>query len=181
VQPEDRVSSLALVAPNVMPRPVPLTPDQAGDLVRWAGSQRAAARATGVCQSSISHWLNPEAARRRHRRRWDDGRDWHQQPENHDRKLATQRERYYRLRDQGLCTKCGEPIMTETLCWDCVTKKEDSALLTQARQAGYDVSSVEELMATQEYPPLRPLDPLPTAGGDTHSYTSLEFTVTSRS
>ena len=49
-----------------------LTPDQAKDLVTWAGSQRAAARAVDVPRTTFQGWLNPEHNRRRLRRRYSE-------------------------------------------------------------------------------------------------------------
>lgn len=41
-----------------------LTPDQARDLVRWAGGQSKAADEIGVHRSTLRAWLDPEANRR---------------------------------------------------------------------------------------------------------------------
>lgn len=45
-----------------------LTPEQAQDLVKWAGSQHAAGRAIGVHRSTIRGWLYPEENRGNFRR-----------------------------------------------------------------------------------------------------------------
>ena len=37
--------------------------------------------------------------------------------------------RYYERRDNGLCTRCGEPGLSEVLCWDCLNKAEERRVL----------------------------------------------------
>lgn len=51
------------------------TPEQARDLVNCFGTRRAAARAVGVHQTTISYWLNPDAGRARAKRSQDRRRE----------------------------------------------------------------------------------------------------------
>ena len=44
-----------------------LTPEQARDLVEWAGGIRPAAREAGIAHSTLVDWLDPEARRERQR------------------------------------------------------------------------------------------------------------------
>lgn len=32
---------------------------------------------------------------------------------------------YYERKAQGLCTKCGEPGLSESLCWSCLNNREE--------------------------------------------------------
>lgn len=43
------------------------TPEQAQDLVEWAGTTSDAAREIGVPRSTVAHWLNPEPGHARSR------------------------------------------------------------------------------------------------------------------
>lgn len=70
-----------------------LTPDQARQLIEWAGGQRAAAREVGVAQSTVAYWLKPrpwteeQNEKRRDRYRND--------PTYRERKLTRNRDRYH--------------------------------------------------------------------------------------
>lgn len=44
-------------------------------------------------------------------------------------KLVKTRERYYRLKSEGLCVKCGQDVaISETLCFGCLSKKDEHEL-----------------------------------------------------
>lgn len=47
-----------------------LTPEQAADVVDWAGDRSAAARAIGVPRSTFVYWLDPEPNLARFRRNY---------------------------------------------------------------------------------------------------------------
>lgn len=72
-----------------------LTPEQARELVDYFGSQRAAARATGIAQSTLSRCLHPEDRERRYRldRAYQRER-YHTDPDYRERKLASNRKSY---------------------------------------------------------------------------------------
>jgi hypothetical protein len=91
-----------------------LTPEQAQDLVDWAGSLRAAGRATGVKWETIRYWRTPELSRERDRRR-------------RPSKYRNRRRR----KEAGLCRNCPEPLLTETLCWTCASKHAESTALSR--------------------------------------------------
>lgn len=65
------------------------------------------------------------------------------------------KERYYRLRDAGLCANCRQPRLSEAYCWGCLTKRRGGKLepwpddllwrvdmLAEAQQGRIDASAV---------------------------------------
>jgi len=106
--------------------------EHARELVAWADSKAAAARYAGVPRTTFVYWLDPEPAKARYRRGRAEGRDWNQQSQNREHKRKADRERartrYYQRKDAGLCTKCGEPSLSEAYCWGCLSKKEDARI-----------------------------------------------------
>ena len=79
------------------------------------------------------------------RKRRAEGRAWDQQGANRDRVAARKREyqaqRYYQRKDAGLCTKCNQPRLSETLCWDCLSNKQTYAVTKYVNQV------MDELLA----------------------------------
>lgn len=76
-----------------------LTPEQARDLVAWAGSQRRAAAVAGVAQSTVFYWLKPEARRADYPKSRARQRERYQaDPGYRERKLEANR-RYYHDED----------------------------------------------------------------------------------
>jgi hypothetical protein len=94
-----------------------LTPQQARDLIAWAGSQRRAASAVGVPRSTLWTWLYPERNREQSRR-------WAAENFTHVHQKRLQR--YYDLRDAGLCITCKKPRLSESRCWNCLNQKEQA-------------------------------------------------------
>lgn len=44
---------------------------------------------------------------------------------------AAQRRRYRRLLDRGFCNHCGQrPLLSDSLCWECLNKKEEERALS---------------------------------------------------
>lgn len=114
-----------------------LTPEQARDLVDWAGSQRGAAAAIGVVHSTIQRWLDPEVAERHRERNRTLHRERYADPERRERRRrslrAVNRRRRVRLKDAGTCTRCGkEPLTTEAYCWNCLNQIEEARTLAIA-------------------------------------------------
>jgi hypothetical protein len=107
-------------------------------LVWFWGSERAAARARGISRSTLRHWLHRERAKIYHAawrsknleaiRERDRVRARERDPAA---EAARQHARYYRLKDKGRCTRCGrEPLLSDSHCWDCLSKKEDQRALS---------------------------------------------------
>lgn len=37
--------------------------------------------------------------------------------------------RYWKRKDEGVCTRCGGPLLSEALCWDCLSQADERRLL----------------------------------------------------
>ena len=37
---------------------------------------------------------------------------------------TSSKRRYERRKDEGACTRCGGPLLSEALCWDCLNELE---------------------------------------------------------
>jgi hypothetical protein len=122
------------------------TPEQARDLVAWAGGQGAAARAVGAHPSAFAYWLSPEKRRERSRERMrrlrkqytDDARCGNcGKPRaagrircvrclNRDR--ARRKKKADARKSAGLCVQCGEPAVTVERCQEhAESQRERSA------------------------------------------------------
>jgi len=42
-----------------------------------------------------------------------------------DHSSVKSRERYYARIDAGVCTRCMGPLLSDTLCWDCLNNLEE--------------------------------------------------------
>jgi hypothetical protein len=100
-----------------------LTPEQVRDLVEWAGSQRAAARAIGVDCRTVYRWLHIEEVRRSDRERTAD-------PRRREQTRAAHRRMRRRRIAQGLCSRCGqEQLLGAAACWTCLNEMEANRAL----------------------------------------------------
>jgi hypothetical protein len=119
---------------------IALPEQQAKDLADHFGGQRAAARALGIPQSTLWGWLHPERKRERDRERKRER--YATDAEYRERVLRQKREWKAKRMEQGLCSNCGQPRLSEWLCWDCLNKKQFQAIEAKAREAGVDVSPI---------------------------------------
>jgi hypothetical protein len=103
-----------------------LTPEQAQDLVDWAGTNVAAARIAGVGESTIRYWRDPEQKRANSLKH--SLTDYRRYPERRKKRVQ---ERRARRKANGLCVECGEPGLTEIYCWTCASKKLDRSALSR--------------------------------------------------
>jgi hypothetical protein len=115
-----------------------LSPEEARVAVELFGSERKAAAALGVGRNAIRYWLDPELARKRIREDRINNPEQHRRyrerrakdPDYRKRHREMERERRCRLRDAGLCTRCGtQPLLSSSRCWDCLSKEEDQRAL----------------------------------------------------
>jgi hypothetical protein len=87
--------------------------------------------------STGGYWQCAERQRTRIRTKYQTDPEWREKqrarlramyqtdPAFRERKIEAERERKDRLREQGLCTDCGAPTLTDWHCWDCLNKRED--------------------------------------------------------
>jgi hypothetical protein len=87
-----------------------------------------------IPRSTFAYWLDPEPHRERQRQRYANDFDYR---ERHNK---CHRDRYYRLQDEGLCTNCRGPILSEAYCMDCLSGKSFSAARRAATLTGWDGS-----------------------------------------
>lgn len=83
-----------------------------------------------------------EQSRQRQREKYASDPEWaeqererHRDPEYRERKSERRRGRV----DAGLCGECGQPRLSEWLCWDCLSKKQDANLNRKVKDLGLTV------------------------------------------
>ena len=63
---------------------------------------------------------------------------------NWEKERDRHRRRRQALKDAGRCVNCGEPVLSETLCWECLDKKRFQGYRIALQNLGISPTDLEE-------------------------------------